>query len=70
MEGQVLQRAVAETAFRLLSDLEQLKNAVEGIRPAIGSAEKPDGFPQGLIGLNRAMVKPRVSASSLQQFRR
>src|SRR5215204_4992451 len=59
VEGQVLQRAVAETAFRLLSDLEALKKAIEAIRPAIGSAEKPDGFPQRLIELNRAPVKAR-----------
>ncbi len=70
VEGKVLQRAVAETAFRLLSELEALKDAVEAIRPAIGSEEKPDGFPQRIIELNRAMVKARVTASSLEQFRR
>jgi hypothetical protein len=70
VEGRTLQRAVAETAFRLLSDLEALKQAIEAIRPAIGSAEKPEGLPQRLIELNRAMVKARVWASSLEQFRR
>jgi hypothetical protein len=70
VEGHALQRAVAETAFRLISDLENLKDAIEAIRPSIGSAEKPDNFPQRLIALNRAMVKARVAASSLEAFRK
>jgi hypothetical protein len=70
LEGQALQRAVAETAFRLLSDLEELKKAIEAIRPAIGSAEKPDSFSQRLIELNRSLVKARVASSSLEAFRR
>src|SRR5436190_21606924 len=52
LEGQALQRGVADTAFRLLSDLEELKKTIEAVRPAIGSAERPDNFPQRLIELN------------------
>ena len=35
VEGQVLKRAVSETAIRLLSDLEELKKAIEAIRPRL-----------------------------------
>ena len=34
------------------SHLEELKKAIDALRPAIGSAEKPDGFPQKYIELN------------------
>ena len=69
-EGRMLQRAVAETAWRLLRDLEELERAVDAIRPAIGLAAKPDNFPQLLITLNRALVKTRVPSKVLEQFRR
>ena len=71
VEGQTLRRALAETLFRLLSDLEELKAAVEALRPAMGSSkERPDNCPQLLIRLNRTLVKPHVASAALSQFRR
>jgi hypothetical protein len=70
-EGQALRRALAETVFRLLSDLEELKAAIEALHPAIGSSkDRPDNFPQLLIRLNRTLVKPHVASAALSQFRR
>ena len=69
-EGQDLRRGLAQTVCRLLSELEELKAAIEALRPAMGSKERPDNFPQLLIRLNRALVKPHVAASDLSQFRR
>jgi len=69
-EGVALKRGLAETAYRLLLDLEELQKAIEAIRPSIGTTERPAIFSNLLISLNRALVKARVSSSALEQFRK
>ena len=69
VEGRILRIALAETVHRLLLELEEMKAAIEAIRPAIGSANRPEGFPQLLISLNRALVTPHVAPGELTRFR-
>jgi hypothetical protein len=69
-EGRVLRIALAETIRHLLMEIRELKVAIEAIHPAIGSASRPEGFPQLLIRLNRALVTPHVEPGALEKFRR
>jgi hypothetical protein len=68
-EGEVLRRALVDVLLQLHQDIEDLEKAIERIRPFIGTANTDASLPHALIQLNRAMAKPRWSATDLMRMR-